>query len=250
MSQAVPNLCLNLVPGGIVMTHSNEKTVGELVAENPASARVFEKYGIDYCCAGKRSLDDVCRERGVARTALLEELSQTGPQPLPGARDWQNASLRDLIEHIVSYHHAYLKSELPRISDLFGRVMRAHSEREPVLIEVSEIFAILKEELDAHLMKEEMILFPTIGKLEAGGSAGAPCSIEHPIARMEYEHESAGRALAQMRHLTRDYYIPDEACSTYRALFATLVELESNLHEHIHLENNILFPHAINLQTR
>jgi regulator of cell morphogenesis and NO signaling len=231
------------------MTHSNEKTVGELVVENPASARVFEKYGIDYCCAGKRSLDDVCRERGVARTALLEELSQTGPQPLPDARDWRNASLRDLIEHIVSHHHAYLKSELPRISDLFGRVVRAHSEREPVLIEVSEIFGILKEELDAHLMKEEMILFPTILRLEAGAGSGAPCSIEHPIARMEYEHESAGRALAQMRHLTRDYYLPDEACNTYRALFATLVELESDLHDHIHLENNILFPHAVNLQT-
>jgi regulator of cell morphogenesis and NO signaling len=110
------------------------------------------------------------------------------------------------------------------------------------------VFEILKEELDAHLMKEEMILFPAITKLEVGRSSGAPCSIEHPIARMEYEHESAGRALAQMRHLTLDYYIPDEACNTYRALFAALIELEADLHQHIHLENNILFPRAAALQ--
>jgi len=224
--------------------------VGELVAENPASARVFEKYGIDYCCEGKRSLDDVCRERAVAPAALLDELSQTALRPRPDACDWQNAPLRDLIEHIVSRHHAYLRSELPRIADLFAKVVRAHSEREPVLIEVSEIFGILKEELDAHLMKEELILFPTIVRLEAGVGLGASCSIEHPIARMEYEHENAGRALAQMRHLTRDYYLPDEACNTYRVLFVTLAELESDLHEHIHLENNILFPRAAALEAR
>jgi len=232
------------------MLRSSERTVGEMVVENPATARVFEKYGIDYCCGGKHSLDDACRESGVAPTVLLDELRQAALKPQPDERDWQNEPLLDLIAHIVSRHHAYLKSELSRIAELFAKVVRAHSQREPVLVEVSEIFGILKEELDAHLMKEEMILFPTIGKLEAGGSSGAPCSIEHPIARMEYEHESAGRALAQMRHLTRDYYIPDEACNTYRALFATLVELESDLHEHIHLENNILFPRAAALQAR
>lgn len=232
------------------MTQTNKKTVGELVAENPASARVFEKYGIDYCCGGKRSVDDACRERGVAPAALLDELNQAALRPRLDERIWEQEPLSDLIAHIVSHHHAYLKSELPRIADLFTKVARAHSEREPALVEVSEIFGILKEELDAHLMKEEMILFPTIGKLEAGSSSGAPCSIEQPIARMEYEHESAGRALAQMRHLTRDYYIPDEACNTYRALFAALVELESDLHEHIHLENNILFPRASALQAR
>ncbi|MBZ5594275.1 MAG: iron-sulfur cluster repair di-iron protein [Acidobacteriia bacterium] len=232
------------------MLRSSEKTVGELVVENPATARVFEKYGIDYCCGGKHSLDDACRERGVAPAALLDELSQASPKPQPDKRDWQGAALRDLIEHIVSRHHAYLKSELPRLAELFAKVVRAHGEREPVLAEVSEIFGIMKEELDAHLMKEEMILFPTIVKLEAGNASGAPCSIEHPIARMEYEHESAGRALAQMRHLTRDYYIPEEACNTYRALFAAMIELEADLHEHIHLENNILFPRAAALQAR
>jgi len=180
---------------------------------------------------------------------MLHSSEKTTPDDGPGEHDWQIAPLSDLIAHIMSHHHAYLKAALPRIADLFTKVVRAHSEREPVLLEVSEIFGILKEELDAHLMKEEMILFPTIAKLEESGGSGA-CLVEHPIARMKYEHESADRALAQMRHLTRDYYPPDEACSTYRALFDALVELESDLHEHIHLENSVLFPRAIALQAR
>ena len=224
------------------MLVSTEKTVGELAVESSAAARVFEKHGIDYCCGGKNSLKTACKDRGIELEALLRELA--GSKPEPDARDWKTAPLRDLIEHIVARHHAYLKSELPRIADLFAKVLRAHGEREPRLAEASEVFEVLKEELDAHLMKEEMILFPAIMRLEAGGGAGAPCSIEHPIARMEYEHESAGRALAQMRHLTLDYYIPDEACNTYRALFAALIELEGDLHQHIHLENNSLFPRA------
>ena len=225
-----------------------EKTVGELAVENAAAARVFEKHGIDYCCGGKKSLETACQERGIALEALLGELAVSKPEP--EAREWKDAPLHDLIPHIVMRHHAYLKSELPRIANLFAKVLRAHGEREPRLAEAGEVFEVLKEELDAHLMKEEMILFPAIVKLEAGGNAGVPCSIEHPIARMEYEHESAGRALAQMRHLTLDYYIPEEACNTYRALFAALIELEGDLREHIHLENNILFPRAAALQAQ
>lgn len=230
------------------MLVSTEKTVGELAVESPVAARVFEKHGIDYCCGGKNSLETACKERGIALESLLGELAAS--KPGLEEHDWKAVPLRDLIAHIVTRHHAYLKSELPRIADLFAKVLRAHGEREPRLAEVSEVFEVLKEELDAHLMKEEMILFPAIVRIGAGSSAGVPCSIEHPIARMEYEHESAGRALAQMRHLTLDYYISDEACNTYRALFAALIELEGDLHQHIHLESNILFPRAAELQAR
>lgn len=230
------------------MLVSTEKTVGELAVESPVAAHVFEKHGIDYCCGGKKSLENACQERGIAPEALLGEL--TASKPEPESRDWKAAPLHDLIAHIVMRHHAYLKSELPRIADLFAKVLRAHGEREPRLAEASEVFEVLKEELDAHLMKEEMILFPAIARIETGSSTGVPCSIEHPIARMEYEHESAGRALAQMRHLTLDYYISEEACNTYRALFAALIELEVDLHQHIQLENNILFPRAAALQAQ
>ena len=222
----------------------SEKTVGELVTENPARARVFEKHGIDYCCGGKQPLMQACRERGIAPEPLIEELDHARARSADEERDWSKAPLGELIAHIVSRHHAYLKAELPRLLDLFAKVVRAHGEREPRLVEAKEVFDVLKDELESHLMKEEMILFPAIGRLEAVGSAGTPCLIEHPIARMEYEHESAGRALAQLRHLTFDYHIPDEACNTYRALFAALMEFEADLHQHIHLENNILFPRA------
>ena len=228
----------------------SERSVGELVAENPATARVFEKYGIDYCCGGKKPLNQACRERGIAPEPVVEALGHAGDRPAAQNRDWNRVPLHELIAHIVSRHHAYLKTELPRSLELFTKVARAHGEREPRLVEAKEVFEVLKEELESHLMKEEMILFPAIGRLESSGKAGAPCPLEHPIARMEYEHESAGRALAQMRHLTFDYHIPEEACNTYRALFAALVELEADLHEHIHLENNILFPRAAALQSR
>jgi len=226
------------------MQLSSERTVGDLVVENPARARVFEKYGIDYCCGGKLPLDAACRARGIAPEPLLEDLSQADAKRTSEGRDWNSAPLQDLIVHVVSRHHSYVKAELPRILELFTKVVAAHGAREPRLVKAKEVYDVLKEELDAHLMKEEMILFPAIARLETGANAGAPFPIEHPIARMEYEHESAGRALEQMRHLTFDFHIPDEACNTYRALFAALIELETDLHQHIHLENNILFPRA------
>ena len=234
------------------MVISHEKTIGELVAEVPAAARILEKHHIDYCCGGKHPVEAACRERGIALAALVDELEQASTPPAKADdRDWNDAPLRDLMGHILFRHHAYLRSELPRITELFAKVIAAHSEREPVLDQVREVFTMLQEELDHHMMKEELILFPVIGKLEAAALEGVKAScgpIEHPIARMEYEHESAGRALLQMRHLTHDYTIPDEACNTYRALFAALIELEADLHQHIHLENNILFPRAAKMQ--
>jgi regulator of cell morphogenesis and NO signaling len=232
---------------------TQEKTVGEVVAQVPGAARVFEKYQIDYCCGGKHPVGSACRERGIALQTLAQELEHVAtPKNERDVIDWNTASLRDLIGHILLRHHAYLRSEFPRIGDLFAKVVSAHSERQPVLFLVRDIFKVLRDELESHMMKEELILFPAIGKLEAASVAGvrAPmCSIEQPIARMEHEHEMAGRAIAEMRHLTGDYAIPQEACNAYRALFAALMKLETDLHRHIHLENNILFPRAAQLQS-
>ena len=235
------------------MVITEEKTVGELAAQVPGAARVFEKYHIDYCCGGKHPVGSACKERGIALQTLADELEHAvTPKAEKNELDWNTASLRDLIGHILLRHHAYLRSEFPRIAELFAKVISAHGERQPVLFQIREIFTALREELESHMMKEELILFPAIGKLEGASARGvrAPmCSIEHPVARMEHEHEVAGRAVAEMRQLTRDYAIPVEACNAYRALFAALVELESDLHRHIHLENNILFPRAAKLET-
>jgi regulator of cell morphogenesis and NO signaling len=235
------------------MVITEDKTVGELAAQVPGAARVFEKYHIDYCCGGKHPVVTACRERGIALQTLADELDHAvTPKAEKIELDWNTSSLRGLIGHILLRHHAYLRSELPRVADLFAKVISVHGERQPVLFQVREIFAALREELESHMMKEELILFPAIGKLEAASLAGVPasvCSIEHPVARMQHEHEVAGRELVEMRQLTRDYAIPAEACNAYRALFAGLVELESDLHRHIHLENNILFPRAAKLES-
>lgn len=231
------------------MVITEEKTIGELAAEVPGAARVFEKYGIDYCCGGKHPVKTACQERGIALEALEDELDQAAvSKPEPADRDWNTASLQDLIGHILLRHHAYLRSEMPRIAELFAKVVNAHGERQPVLFQVREIFTALHDELDTHMMKEELILFPAIGKLE-GGLHPPVAAVDQPITRMEHEHENAGRALVEMRRLTRDYTLPGDACNAYRALFAALVALESDLHRHIHLENNILFPRAAKLES-
>ena len=215
-----------------------EKTVGEIAAERPASVRLFEKYGIDYCCGGNTSLADACAGRGIAPGQLIAELD-AAPASSPDAQpDWQTASLADLIDHILTRHHARLKTELPRLARLHRAVSAAHgAAHSDSLAPLGETFTALWQELDTHMMKEELVLFPMI---RAGhGSVGSPIRV------MEHEHDSAARALERMRTITENYTLPADACNSYRALFAGLQELEADLHQHIHLENNILFPRAL-----
>ena len=229
----------------------NQLTVGEIAAETPAAVRVFEKYRIEYCCGGNRPLGEVCQERGISTEAVLSELEQIGRRP-DAARDWAKASLADLIEHILSTHHEYLKSELPALSARLARVIEAHrAAHSDILLPLLQVFDGLREELTAHMRKEEMILFPAIRDLETarreGGSPAATPfgAIENPIRMMVMEHDSAGHALAEMRRLTEDYTPPADACATFRALYQGLEQMEADLHQHIHLENNILFPRAV-----
>ncbi len=216
---------------------TEERTVGQIAAEMPGSVRIFEKYGIDYCCGGRISLAAACAGRSIAPTRLIEELD-AALAPAPDASpDWQTASLAALIDHILTRHHAWLKTEMPRLSRLLQKVTAAHGAAHgDSLVPLGQTFEALRQELDAHLMKEEMILFPMI-------RAGVR-SVGNPINVMEHEHDSAGRALETMRAVTANYTLPAEACNSYRALFAGLQELEADLHQHIHLENNILFPRA------
>ena len=214
------------------------KTVGEIAAENPSSVRVFEKYEIDYCCGGKIPLADACQAKGIPASAVELELAQAAAGPSADERDWNVAPLDSLIDHILSTHHAYLKRELPRLGSLLAKVLAAHGALHgDSLIPLGHTFDAMRDELVSHMAKEEMILFPAI--------RNGFRQVSQPIRVMEHEHDSAGRALAAMRKLTGDYTLPPEACNTYRALFNGLAELESDLHTHIHLENNILFPRAL-----
>jgi regulator of cell morphogenesis and NO signaling len=223
-----------------------DTTVGQLVSESPARARVFEQLGIDYCCGGKRPLAAVCAEKGLAVDSVVARLAAAA-QGSSGEADWTRRSMTALADHIEATHHTYLKSELPRLSARVQKVVNAHGTRHPELAQVQQVFEQLRDELTSHMMKEERILFPAIRAIEAGdGAAASHCgSIRNPIHVMESEHDGAGDALARLRTLTSDYVVPEGACNTYLATLHALEELERDMHQHVHKENNILFPRAI-----
>jgi regulator of cell morphogenesis and NO signaling len=228
-------------------TESATATVGELVVERPSRARVFEKLGIDYCCGGKKPLRQACDEKQLDYGQVLSQLEKDESEAAPAARNWATASLTDLCDHVEQTHHAYLKQELPRLAQLTAKIASRHGEHRPALADVARVFAGLKAEMDSHMMKEEQILFPLCRNLDVAEKLPAShCgSIGNPIQVMISEHEHAGDALAEIRKLTDDFALPNDACNTYRATFDSLQQLERDLHEHVHKENNILFPRAI-----
>ncbi len=232
---------------------SRELTVGELVVENPSRARVFEKFGIDYCCGGKIPLAQACGKRGADIEIVLEALQQceTGASP-ESQKDWSKEPMTSLVDHILLTHHAYLREEFPRLTQLTERVAQVHGERRSELLQVRDVFMALRNELEMHMQKEEQILFPMIKQLDsdpAGETVGHCGSIANPISMMEHEHDNAGDALGQLRDLTGGFVPPEDACNTYRVMLDSLANLEADLHQHIHKENNILFPMAIARET-
>jgi regulator of cell morphogenesis and NO signaling len=214
-------------------TLTKAATVGQIAAETPASVRVFERYRIDYCCHGATGFEDACRGRGLEPETVLAEIERE----TPGTRDevdWRTAPVDTLIDHILDTHHVYLKTNLPRIEEMLAKVVKAHRAAAP---SIAGVFGAMKAELDAHMMKEEMILFPMI-RATGRGAMG-------PIRVMLAEHDSAGEALSALRKLTGGYVAPEGACNTWKALYFELAELERDLHRHIHLENNVLFPRVL-----
>jgi regulator of cell morphogenesis and NO signaling len=219
-----------------------DRTVGEIVAENPSQARVFQSFDIDFCCQGGRTLREACTLKGIGLESVIEQLEAAGAEKTAPENNPALLPPVELMQYIVTNHHAYLRAELPRIDAMSERVAKVHGGHTPSLVEVFHIFCAMAEELDGHMMKEEQILFPAIQALCAGGASVMP--LEGPVACMLQEHDDAGEALARMRELTNGFTPPPEACNTYRALFAGLAELEEDLHLHIHLENSVLFPQA------
>ena len=228
-----------------------ESTVGQLVVERPSRARVFERLGIDYCCGGKKPLVRAIQEQGLDVTSVVAELEkeQAGGGE-PAERNWATASLTDLCDHIESTHHAYLKDELPRLAFLTHKIASRHGDRRPALVEVHRVFTALKAEMESHMAKEEQILFPLCRKLDvADVLPTSHCgSVNNPIQVMIREHEDAGGALSKIRALTDDFALPADACNTYRATFDSLRHLERDMHQHVHKENNILFPKAARVE--
>lgn len=227
--------------------------VGELASSVPASVRVFQQYGIDFCCGGGKTLAEACGEKGIPVEGVLAGVETAQRDPDASVeKDWNSATLAQLIDHILEKHHAFLKAEFPRLGVLLAKVIEAHGANHPESLRpLGRLYAGLRQELEQHMGKEENILFPLIQQLEQahanGGQRIPAMPVDGPINVMEMEHESAGEALRQMRQVTSDYQVPADGCSTYRALLDGLRDMEADLHEHIHLENNILFPRALEL---
>jgi regulator of cell morphogenesis and NO signaling len=237
------------------VTIATDKTVREVVVENPVASRVFEKLGIDYCCGGSKSLEDACRSANLDLDQVLESLERASQEAdATGNRDWNSESLGSLIDHIQRTHHKYTREEVTRLVALFRKVCRVHGENHPELFEVERVFLRLAEELNSHLMKEEIVLFPYVTRLEDALIRNEPVSappfgsVQNPISMMEHEHDSAGDALRAIRQATHGYSAPADACFSYQTLYRVLAEFEADLHQHIHLENNVLFPRAIAME--
>lgn len=236
------------------MPWTSSASLAELAASSAAAVRVLERYGLDYCCGGALTLEQAAREKGLEAAAVLAEIEQAHAAATPD-RDWRTAPLTDLIDHILKTHHEYLKLNLPALWQRLEKVRQVHAGRDPARLEaMAEVYSALRAELEDHMHKEELILFPAIRRYHAAAAQGLPMppvpfgTIANPIRVMEREHVSAGDALARLRRLTADYQLPSWACDTVRALWRGLQELEQDLHIHIHLENNILFPRAVALE--
>lgn len=231
----------------------DNRTVRDLAGAAPGAARVFEKFGIDYCCGGERSLAQACLAAKVNLQEVVEALER--PQTQSGDRDWQSATLADLAKHVVAKHHKYVRQEIRRIIPLSAEVAGLHGKNHPELEGIQRSFYKLAEELTAHLMKEERMLFPYIEQLELAADSGshpaAPFgTLKNPVRMMMMEHDSAGELLLEMRQVTNDYKLPEDACISFQMLYRELKEFETDLRQHIHLENNILFPRAIELEAK
>jgi len=238
------------------MSVTMEKTVRELALEQTGAARVFESLGIDYCCGGKQTLAQACRAASVPVNKVIDalEVAQRSGNAATNQINWQRVPLADVITHIKNTHHQYTRQEIARLGPLFDKVCSVHGKNHPELLQLRETFHGLAQELSTHLMKEEMVLFPYIERMEESVLQREPLlpppfgTVQNPVSMMEHEHDSAGNALRTLRATSNGYTVPPDACVSFQTLYKTLAELEADLHQHIHLENNILFPRAIAME--
>jgi regulator of cell morphogenesis and NO signaling len=225
------------------MIITRDSRVSDIATETPATIKIFQEHGIDFCCGGKRSFAEVCAERGIDVDLLLARLA-TATADLSSERNWQTAPLTELVAYIQQRFHRPLRDELPRLAAMMAKVVSQHGDHLPeTLHPLQATLAELQEELLLHMAKEDRVLFPAIVAAEAG-EVSTRSWISQTIATMEAEHADAGRALSRVRGLTSGYAPPEWACPTFRGLYYGLAELERDMHVHVHLENNILFPRA------
>ncbi|ABF39370.1 protein of unknown function DUF542, ScdA-like protein [Candidatus Koribacter versatilis Ellin345] len=234
------------------------KTVRDIAVELPYAPKVFEKLGIDFCCGGKRPLSEACHASGIAVGEVVNHLESAEKAIQEGresaAKNWSISTVSEVLDQILSRHHVYVREESPRIQQLFAKVASKHGENHPELVQAKELFDALAGELMVHLMKEEQILFPYVRRMEESQVSGEPLppscfgTVRNPIQMMFMEHDSAGELLKEIRKQTNDLKAPPDACISFQSLYRDLLAFEADLHQHIHLENNVLFPKVLEME--
>ena len=236
------------------MTLNTTKTVREVALEVPNATRVFEKLRIDYCCGGGRSLADACAAAGVEVGEVERLIQAAAGEQADAPAGLTSGPLSELIDYILEKHHTFTRDEMERITALAEKVASKHGRNHPELQGVRSLFLKLCDDLRPHMFKEEMILFPYVKQLEAAAALGRPApyapfgTVGNPVRMMMFEHDTAGDILRELRAATLDYAAPADACISYRTLYEALEGFEKDLHQHIHLENNVLFPRAVELE--
>ena len=237
------------------MTLTITKTVRDYAIETPQTIPVFEKLGIDFCCGGNRPLEEACASANLDLDQVLQSLETAIAEPVrPSDRELKSGSLAELISHIVRTHHAYVRTQIPEVERLLDKVHSKHGENHPELTTIHSTFHVLAQELTMHMMKEENVLFPYIERMEEAVLQHEPIlpppfgTVANPVRMMEHEHQDAGVALKTLRATSQDYTPPEDACTSFRALYTALGNFEKDLHQHIHLENNVLFPRALAME--
>jgi regulator of cell morphogenesis and NO signaling len=228
-------------------TDTNTQTIGEIVASDFRAASLFKNVGIDFCCGGNKSLTQACEEKGVDKVFFIQQLETLAQTPVSGAMNFKEWELSFLSDYIINTHHKFVLKNLPELVFYTQKIAAVHGDHHPELIEVAELFTKINEELLQHLKNEEEVLFPAIKLAASNITPEVKSTIVSEITRMNGEHEFAGGAMDKINVLTNNYFIPEDACNTYRVSLKLLEQFEDDLHIHVHLENNILFPKALKL---
>jgi regulator of cell morphogenesis and NO signaling len=236
------------------MSFTSETKVKDIALSNPAARQILEDAGLDYCCGGGKSLHEACLHADVPAEEILNRLRENSRDISPGDANWTSAPLSDLTRHIRERHHRYVREAIVRVQTLLEKVGAKHGENHPEITDIQRLFTEVGREMIMHMQKEEQILFPYIDALERATSVHSSVeppffqTVVNPIHAMMKEHDAAGELVKQIRKASSDYTAPADACTSYKALYQDLREFEADLHQHVHLENNILFPRAVEME--
>ncbi len=236
-----------------MMTFTDQTPVREIVVANPSAVEILEQAGVDYCCGGEKSLADACNAAGVSLAEIAARLHQNGTKPAPDA-DWSIAPLARLAAYIVEKHHGYVRGAIQRLQPLLAKVRGKHGANHPELAGIESLFQDVSREMTQHMQKEEYILFPYIEEIERAAHTRSPMppppfgTVRHPIRMMMDEHDAAAAIVKEIRSRSSAYAPPADACMSFQAAYRELHTFETDLHQHVHLENNILFPRAIEME--